>query len=153
MTGDADRNPVSRREDVVRYAGQTKCDDGKIDGIGFLPRRDDNGELSVNRLAGLAETDVEAVARVRTLCHLKIGSSGLWGQFNIGDAIDRLRDIADLDGVHCLADPLPLDEGYPADPTHAVICPLPYDDGSEFADLVGDTLKNAVGNNHYPGRL
>ena len=153
MTGSADRNPVSRRENVVRYAGLRKCDDGKINGIGFLPRLDDNGELSVNRLADLAETDADAMARIRNLCHLKIGSSGLWGQFNIGDAIDRLRDIADLEGVHCLADPLAAEDAYPDDPTHAVMCPLPYDDGTEFADLVGDTLKNAVGNNYYPGRL
>ena len=153
MTGSTDRNPVSRREDVVRYAGQRKCDNDKIDGIGFLSHRDHNGELSVNRLAGLAETDADAVAIIRSLCHLKIGSNGLWGQFNIGDAIDRLRDIANLEGVNCLADPLAAEDAYPDDPTHAVICPLPYDDGSEFADLVGDTLKNAVGNNYYPGRL
>ena len=151
MSGADSRAPVAGIEDVIHYAGSSKCDNGKVDGLGLLARPSDNGEASVNRLKGLADNDTDAVAVIRSLCRLAIRPNGLWAQFNVGVAINRLQSMADIKDARCLSAPLPQEATYPADPTHAVICPLPHDDGSEFADLVGDILKNAV-TAHYPGR-
>ncbi|MCY4149943.1 MAG: hypothetical protein OXF73_11480 [Gammaproteobacteria bacterium] len=108
MKGD----PLPYQDNVVRYVGGSKLDDGIV-----LPEAFNDTLISVNWLEFKAGGKVEQVARVRKVLRLKVGKTAVLAELNVAS----IRDL-DLD---VLENPLKATNEWPSAPCHAEIVGTP----------------------------
>lgn len=141
MKGD----PLPDADHVLRYAGGSTVDEGKVTGTAFLWTKTapDDAGLSVNWMEKFEGTTEERIQRVRDLARLTYGATAKLAQLNVGrvktyvaaEAPDTILDI--------IEDPLPAKDAHPEDPSHSAITNLP-DKDTPAAELIGDLIAECV---------
>ena len=139
--GDADqRKPVASHEDILRLFSGGKIDNNVPVNGSLSPVHD--GDLSVERPAVYSADVQAALVSIRMVARLKLRQSGRFIQWNV-DAIQTIT-AEDPMAPNLLAfeDPLPAEDGYAANPAHAVVSNVPSE--TLAADYLLDLLRPMI---------
>lgn len=144
MTG----SDIPDSDNVVRYVGGSHIEDGQGLGGAFClpPGRE---ALSVNWLECFAHLPKpEQLAEIRRLSRLTMGASGRLAELNVG----AVKSYAGQQrpSLRLVISPLPANENYTADPSHADIIGLPPANSPQ-STLIGDMIAEGV-NALHPAR-
>ncbi len=125
MKGD----PLPDGDNVVRYVGGSKLDDGVV-----LPEAFNDMLISVNWLEFQDASKIEQIARVRKVLRLKVGKTAVLAELKVA----AIRDL-DLD---VLENPLEAANEWPSAPCHAEIVGTPANSDQKI--LIFEKLADAV---------
>ncbi len=152
MTGD----PVPEEDHVLRYVGGSHVDRDEegnpvVTGGGFIARPRDDNKPSYNWLECLDGTLEERVQQVRNAARISYGAKARLAKLNVGRVMQHVRDNTDDDRtVTVVQDPLEAEDGYPSDPSHALMTNVP-DENDPEGERVGDLIAECVLNT-FPAR-
>lgn len=138
---------VDQHEDIVKHAKAAFVDGESVDGFAFLPRdgvRDTDGS-SVNRLRVFSDDDEAAMVNVREVFRLEVRKSHRFAQVNVEKLVAVLALHADLN-VRVIPDPLPANDTFREDPSHALIAGLPSNGLAD--ELLGDLIGQIISKVH-----
>ena len=142
---------------VVRYVRPGLVDSKAIEGSAFI-RRDRDGGLSVNWLEafGTDSGDESQLQHVRQLFRLKLSRNGRFAKLRVGDTKEFVSAGAEEAGINLVLGmvnaPLPPEDKFEADPSHAEITGVPPPDSDE-AIVIGDLIAECVTYPLYPGKV
>ena len=145
MKGDA----IPQEHHVVRYVGGQHIDRDTnnqpvVLGGGFIAKPRDDNSPSCNWLECFGGSLNEQVQKVRNVARVTYGATGRLARLNVGQVV---REIAvGTDGnqeVSIIHDPLDPENGWIADPSHALMTNVPDEDDPE-GELIGDLIANCV---------
>lgn len=129
-------------EDVVKHVPSTFVEGNWVDGFVFLPRplpKDHDGS-SVHRLHVFSDDDAIAMENVRNVSRLKLRAGHRFAQIEVGSLVECVAEV----GIEArvIADPLPANDQFNEDPSHALIVGLPQP--GVMDDLIGDLIRRRI---------
>jgi|GEM_PF-703311 len=145
MKGD----PVPDEDHILRYVGGLHVDqdeDGTpvVTGGGFIAKPKDVNKPSYNWLECLHGNLEAQVQQVRDAARLSYRAKARLAKLNVGRVIQHVRENTDDDrAVTVIHDPLEAENGYPPDPSHALMTNVPGEDDPE-GERVGDLIAECV---------
>ena len=139
MTGD----DLPREATVVRRVGDSKIDEGKVDGTAFLLRPNEKG-LSVNWLEHFQDLDKSGqLNEIRRLLGFTPGTLARLAELNVGETISHL--ISELPNIRIVHTPQEATEEHEENPSHSDILGLPPKDSPGGRDkIIGDMIAECV---------
>lgn len=131
------------RENFVRHVGGSHVDDGIVNGSAFERASKDTDGLSIVRRKIFAKSTEVDLRKIREALGSRraLGKTSVFAELNVGTALEILHEFDNR--IDIIADPLPEDGGYIANPAHALILELPIkglEAGSLDSELAGDLL-------------
>lgn len=124
---------------VLRYVAPKHIDNGIINGSAFVRRQHEHSS-SVNWMEWFPLPVESQVAGVRSVRRLTYARNGRLARLNVGGARRYIEERAQVD-LSFRHDPLPAVQGYPADPSHALIHGIP---AGPHGELIQDLLAESI---------
>jgi hypothetical protein len=139
MTGD----DLPKEANVVHYVGDSKIDEGKVDGAAFRLNPGKEG-LSVNWLEYFQDLEKkEQLNEVRRLSRLTPGPLAKLAELNVGETINHV--LSELPSIRFVHTPLDATDEEEEDPSHSDIMGLPPKDSPGGRDkIIGDMIAECV---------
>jgi hypothetical protein len=143
------QTPIPDADHVLRYIRRKHVDNGVVNGSGFMRRPQEDTPPSVNWMECFLLPIEKQVQEISARRRLKYEKRGLLVRINVGHTRQYVAKNAKDAGIAItlafLHDPLPAENGKPADDSHAVIdgTPLEKAPGVELVqDLFVDCILN-----------
>jgi len=128
---------------IVRYVKPGQMQGEEINGGAFLARPTDGNGVSYNWIEYYPDPLETQMNCIRACARLNYAATGKLVKLNIEKTLNEIKNVIGDLKTTVNYNPLDPENGYPADPSHALMTNIP-EDGDALAEAIGDLIRDTL---------